>query len=342
MLESGTGIYAASARITGMSRGVVLPRGDVADARTVAVRCENLGYDACWTGELWGRDAFVTLTAVADAVSRIDLGTAIVNVFSRSPATLAAAAATLTEVAPAGVRLGIGPSTPKAVEDLHGRAYDRPVRRLHETAELIAAFTAGEGRVDYDGETVSVADFPALDADVPVYTAALGPAARRATGRVADGWLPHNVPFRELAGAFETVAETAREAGRDPDAITVAPYVPSAVADDPADARAAIRGHLAYYVGSGEGYRRAVASTFPDAAERIAEAWGAGKRDAARSAVTDEMIEALGVAGTPERAREQFRAVASLDVVDHPIVVVPDGAAEETVERTLTALAPTA
>jgi alkanesulfonate monooxygenase SsuD/methylene tetrahydromethanopterin reductase-like flavin-dependent oxidoreductase (luciferase family) len=323
-----------------MSRGVVLPRGGVERARTVAVRCESLGYDACWIGELWGRDAFVTLTAVADAVDRIDLGTAIVNVFSRSAATLAAAAATLTEVAPADVRLGVGPSTEKAIADLHGRSYDRPVRRLHETAELVHAFTAGEGRVDYDGETVSVADFPALDVDVPVYTAALGPASRRATGRVADGWLPHNVPFPELADAFETVAETAREVARDPDAITVAPYVPAAVADDPVEAYDTIRGHLAYYVGSGEGYRRAVASAFPDEADRIADAWQEGERDAARSAVTDEMVDALGVAGTPETARERFDDVASLDVVDHPIVVVPDGADGATTERTIEALAP--
>ena len=323
-----------------MSRGVVLPRRGIADTRTLAVRCEDLGYDACWTGELWGRDAFVTLTAVADAVSRIDLGTAIVNIFSRSAATLAAAAATLTEIAPAGVRLGIGPSTPKAIEDLHGRAYDRPVRRLHETAELITAFTAGEGRVEYDGQTVSVADFPALDADVPVYTAALGPAARRATGRVADGWLPHNIPFPELSSAFETVTETARDAGRDPDGITVAPYVPAAVADDPDEARDAIRGHLAYYVGSGEGYRRAVASAFPDEAARIAEAWGEGERGAARDAVTEEMVDALGVAGTPDEARERFDAVASLDVVDHPIVVVPDGVDAERTDRTIAALAP--
>ena len=323
-----------------MSRGVVLPRREIEATRRFAVRCENLGYDACWTGELWGRDAFVTLTAVADAVSRIDLGTAIVNVFSRSAATLAAAAATLADVAPAGVRLGIGPSTKKAIEDLHGRDYDRPVRRLHETAELIAAFTAGEGRVDYDGETVSVADFPALAADVPVYTAALGPAARRATGRVADGWLPHNIPFPELSSAFGTVAETAREAGRNPGEVTVAPYVPAAVASDPAEARAAVRGHLAYYVGSGEGYRRAVATTFPDEAARIAEAWAAGERDAAREAVTGEMVDALGVAGTPETARERFAAVSSLDVVDHPIVVVPDGVDEATTERTVEALAP--
>ncbi len=317
-----------------------MPRSGVIDAREFAVRCEDLGYDACWTGELWGWDAFVALTAIADAVDDLTLGTAIVNVFSRSPATLAAAAASLDEVAPAGVRLGIGPSTAKATEDLHGREYDRPVRRLHETAELVAAFTGGEGRVAYEGETVSVADFPALEADVPVYTAALGPAARRATGRVADGWLPHNVPFPELDEAFETVAGTAREAGRDPDAITVAPYVPSAVDEDGEAARAAIRSHVAYYVGSGDGYRRAVASAFPEAAERVAEAWRAGDRDAARGAVTAEMVDALGVAGTPEEARERFRALAGRDVIDHPIVVVPADADDATAERTVAALAP--
>jgi alkanesulfonate monooxygenase SsuD/methylene tetrahydromethanopterin reductase-like flavin-dependent oxidoreductase (luciferase family) len=323
-----------------LGRGVVVPDGPVSDAREFAVRCESLGYDACWTGELWGRDAFVTLTAVADAVDDLVLGTAIVNVFSRSPATLAAAAASLASVAPAGVRLGLGPSTRTAVEGLHGRDYDRPVRRLHETAELVAALAGGAGRVDYDGETVSVADVPALDADVPVYTAALGPAARRATGRVADGWLPHNVPFPGLAAAFETVAATAREAGRDPDAITVAPYVPAAVDADPEAARGAIRDHLAYYVGSGEGYRRAVATAFPDEAERIAAAWGEGERDVARAAVTAEMVDALGVAGRPETARERFEAVANLDVVDHPIVVVPDGVDDATAERTVAALAP--
>ena len=321
-------------------RGVTLPRRGVDGARRAAVRAEALGYDACWTGELWGRDAFVALTAAAGAVERIDLGTAIVNVFSRSPATLAAAASSLAEVAPGGVQLGIGPSTPEAVESVHGRSYDRPVRRLHETGELVAVLTGGEGRVRYDGETESVADVPALDADVSVYAAALGPAARRATGRVADGWLPHNVPFPELATAFETVADTAREAGRDPDAITVAPYVPAAVDDDADEARAAIRGHVAYYVGSGEGYRRAVAEAFPDAADRIAEAWSAGERDAARDAVTAEMVDALGVAGTPESARERFETLAARPVVDHPIVVVPEGVDPSTRERTVAALAP--
>jgi alkanesulfonate monooxygenase SsuD/methylene tetrahydromethanopterin reductase-like flavin-dependent oxidoreductase (luciferase family) len=325
-----------------MRRGVLLPNVGDATATTdeFATRIESLGYDAIWIGELWGTDAFVQLATLAAATEGIALGTAIANVFSRSPAVLAGAAASIEERSSGPVRLGVGTSTPKAIEDLHGLEYDRPIRRMHETVELVKAYTAGEGRVEYDGECFSVRDFPALDADVPVYTAALGPAARRATGRVADGWLPHNVPFEELSDAFETVSEAAREAGRDPGDIDVAPYVPSAVADDPEEARGVVRGHLAYYVGSGEGYQRAVGSRFPEEADRIAEAWRDGDRGRAREAVTDEMVEALAVAGTVETAREQLAELAALDPIDEPIVVVPSNADAETAERTVEALAP--
>ncbi len=320
-----------------MPRGVLVPRAEPTPefARWIG----SMGYDSIWASELWGADAFVTLAAIAPATDAA-LGTAIVNVFSRSPAVLAGAAASLDEAASGPIRLGIGPSTPKAIEDLHGLEYDRPVRRIHETAELVRAFTADEGRVEYDGEVFSTRDFPALSADVSVYVAALGEASRRATGRTADGWLPHTIPFDDLDESFETVERTARETGRDPGEIAVSPYVPSAVADDPTEARQAVRGHIAYYVGSGEGYRRTVAKRFPDEAKRIAEAWEAGERARAREAVTETMVETLSVAGTPEEARDRFEAVADTAPVTEPIVVVPSNADEEMTERTIEELAP--
>jgi alkanesulfonate monooxygenase SsuD/methylene tetrahydromethanopterin reductase-like flavin-dependent oxidoreductase (luciferase family) len=321
-----------------MPISVLLPEGDVPPVR-FATRAEELGYDALWTGELWGRDAFVTLGRAAAATDTLDLGTAIVNAYSRTPAAIAQGAATLDDAADGRVRLGIGTSTETAIENVHGLSFDRPARRLHETVELARSILGGDGRVNYDGELVSAEGVPALDADVPVYAAALGPATRRATGRVADGWLPHNVPFEDLEAAYEVVADAAREAGRDQEP-RVAPYVPCAVADDPDEAKAAIRSHLAYYVGSGEGYRRAVAERFPDVADRIATAWRKGDRDEARAAVTDEMVAALGVAGTPGSAREQLREVAAIDVVDEPIVVVPTGSSEQLRQRTVAELSP--
>jgi alkanesulfonate monooxygenase SsuD/methylene tetrahydromethanopterin reductase-like flavin-dependent oxidoreductase (luciferase family) len=320
-----------------MTRSIGVLHPDGHDPVAVAESAAGLGYDRFYAGELWGSDAFVEL-ARAGSVD-IGLGTAIANVYSRTPATLAQAAATLQRQAEGDVVLGLGTSTPRAVESLHGLSFDRPVRRLHESAELAGLLLRSGSAVEYDGEVVGADGAPGFDVDVPVYTAALGAAARRATGRVADGWIPHNIPFDRLSAAFETVAAAARERDRDPDDITVAPYVPAAVADDPASAQAALRGHVAYYVGSGAGYRRAVGDVFPEAAAAIAEAWQAGNRDGARAAVTGEMIDSLGVAGTPAAAREQFAAILDRDVIDAPIVVVPRNATD-LATQTLEALAP--
>lgn len=317
----------------------VLAPEDWHDVAGLAEQAESYGYHGIWMTELWGRDAFAALAHAATVTDDLSLGTAIVNVYGRTPATLAQAAATVENIAGDRVRLGLGTSTQKAIEDLHGMDFENPPRRLHETAELTREFLTAEGRVNYEGEVFDVADFPSLGAEIPIYAASLGPSNRRATGRTADGWLPHNIPFGHLDEAFETIAETAEEAGRDPDAIETAPYVPSAVSDDPEEAKSAIRGHIAYYVGSGEGYRRAVAEHFPEA-EDVAEAWRSGDRGDARDAVTDEMVDALGVAGTPEEAREKFDEVAAVDAIDEPILVIPVGTEEEMAEYTISQLAP--
>jgi alkanesulfonate monooxygenase SsuD/methylene tetrahydromethanopterin reductase-like flavin-dependent oxidoreductase (luciferase family) len=113
-----------------MPTGVLVPN-DAADVATFAKRAESLGYDSVWGGELWGRDVFVALTRAAEATDDVALGTAIANVYGRSPATLAQAAATLADVAGDRVRLGLGTSTKKTVEDLHGGSFDNPARQLH-------------------------------------------------------------------------------------------------------------------------------------------------------------------------------------------------------------------
>ncbi len=322
-----------------MTTSVLLPEG-IDDVPTFAQRAETAGYDRLWATELWGRDAFVALTRANNACETLDLGTAIVNIYGRSPATIAQAGATVANGIAGEMVLGLGTSTKKAIEDLHARGFEQPARRLHETVELVKKFLEGEDRVYYEGELFEVADFPALDTDVPVYTAALGPANRRATGRTADGWLPHNIPFEHLEKSFETIAETAEATDRNPADISVAPYIPAAVGTETEEAVAAVKGHLAYYIGSGEGYRRAVAEVYPEQADAVAQAWRDGNRGKAREAVTDEMVQALGVAGTAEEARAQLADINEIDIIDEPIVVVPSGADEELIWRTIEELGP--
>lgn len=321
--------------------GLILPQSEGTDPTDVAVRAEELGYDSVWMGELWGMDAFVQLTEIACRTEQIDLATGIVNVFSRSPAVLAMAAASVDRISDNRMTLGVGVSTPKSIEDLHGKTFERPVRRTHETVELVKAFTGSPDEpVEYSGKLFTVRDFPGLDADIPVYNAALGEANRRATGRVCDGWIPHNVPFPDINEAFETIATAAREAGREPESITVAPYVPAAVSETGGEARDAVRKHVAYYVGSGKGYKNAVGQRFPDQVEVIADAWQANDYATAADHVTDEMVSALGVAGTPESAREQLRTLQENPRIDRTLLTLPDSTVDTLGTKTIEALAP--
>ncbi|ELY50432.1 LLM class flavin-dependent oxidoreductase [Natronolimnohabitans innermongolicus] len=325
-----------------MHLGLVIPRTGEHDPTDLAIEAETRGYDSVWMGELWGTSSVVKLSEIAARTDDVEIGTAIVNVFSRTPAVLAMTAATLDRISDGRASVGVGTSTPTAVENIHGMAFERPVRRAHETIEVMQQILTGDEPVDYDGELLSVDGVPPVDRNVPIYHAALGPANRRVVGRLCDGWMPHNIPFSGLEDAFENIEETAREAGRDPDEITIAPYVPAAVSEDETAAYDAVRGHIAYYAGSADGYRNAIATAFPDRAERVADAWRNGDRGEAAGLVSDEMVDDLGVAGTPDTARQRLRDLVAETPVDRPLLTIPEQAADNLAEGTIEALAPVA
>jgi len=326
-----------------MAIGIMLPETAETGGAEFGVRAEERGYESVWQGELWGENSFAEMAAVAERTTDVRIGTGIVNVFSRSPAVLAMGANSLERLSDGRFVLGVGVSTPKAVEDLHGLSFERPIRRTHEAVELVRLFTSDTDSVDYDGELFDVADFPGLSADVPVYNAALGPANRRVTARLCDGWLPNMVPYSELDGAFKYIADHAREAGRDPENIGVAPWAHVAANDeDPQAARDAVRGAIAYFAGSADGYKNAVATGYPDRAERIADAWRSGDRDAARGEVTAEMVDDLGCAGTTDDVRQKLGELEDNPAVDTPLVSFPASLDDDAIERSFAAAAPEA
>jgi alkanesulfonate monooxygenase SsuD/methylene tetrahydromethanopterin reductase-like flavin-dependent oxidoreductase (luciferase family) len=203
---------------------------------------EECGYEAMFVPEAWGRDAFVTLGALARETERIGLGTGIVNVYSRTPALLAMAAVTLDELSGGRAILGLGTSGQRVVEGWHGVPMARPLRRLRETTEAVRAIIGGSRR-GYSGETLSVAPGFAVTLAhprdrIPIYHASLTPRAIRQCAEVADGWLPYFASPETLRADVAAIEETLQGAGRERAAFTVAPYVPVLVSDDQAAARA--------------------------------------------------------------------------------------------------------
>lgn len=155
----------------------------------------------------------------------------------------------------------------------------------------------------------------------------------------ATAGFPTTSLFPDLKDEFSYIVEHMNDAGRDA-VIDVAPYVPAAVSEDPDVAKDTIRSHVAYYVGNGRGYDRAVAQRFPDGADSVAEAWRTGDRGRAVENVTDEMVEAFDVAGMPQQAREQFRRISEVNCVTCPMETIPRNADDRIAERTIEELAP--
>lgn len=329
----------------GIALGAVHDR-PFAEVAAFARTADECGYDAIFVPEAWGRDAFVTLGALARVTERIGLGTGIVNVYSRSPALLAMAALTLDELSGGRAILGLGTSGQRVVEGWHGVPMARPLRRLRETTEAVRSIVGGSRR-GYNGETIRVAPGFAVTLArprdrIPIYHASLTPRGIRQCAEVADGWLPYFASPETLRADLTMIDAALGSAGRERASFTVAPYLPVIVSDDEAAARAVLRRHLAFYIGGmGRFYRETVARHgFADAAEKVRDLWEARQRDAAAEAVGDELLDAFAVVGDAARCRarlDDYRAAGA----DLPIIALPGDVAVADAERTVRALGAT-
>src|SRR2546422_7528494 len=139
--------------------GIALPALEgrpYADLLTAVTLAEECGYELVLVPEAWGRDATVVLGALAARTTRIGIGTGIVNVYSRSPALIAMAAATLDEISGGRAVLGLGVSGRAVVEGWHGAAMEAPLARLREVTEAVRAVIRRE-RQGYAGGVVRIA-----------------------------------------------------------------------------------------------------------------------------------------------------------------------------------------
>jgi probable F420-dependent oxidoreductase len=304
---------------------------------------EARGFDSVWLAESWGHDSVALLSHIGAQTQRVRLGTAIVNVFSRTPALLAMAAVTMGDLYGGRFVLGLGTSTRALVENWHGLEFNRPVARLRDAIQVIRQATTGQ-EVHYRGETLHI-DGHRLRikprcAPPPIYLAALAPAAMSLVGELADGWLPYLLPARGLADSVVRIRNESRRAGRADDAVCIAPMVLTAVSENADEARRAARRHIGFYLGAmGPHYRAFVARFGFDAeVQQIHTAWARGERDAAYAAVTDTMLDDIAVAGTPGECRAKLDALRGMGA-DLPILFFPGTCSNRMVELALETLA---
>jgi F420-dependent oxidoreductase-like protein len=191
---------------------------------------ESLGYDSVYITQTAGRDALTVLTIYAAATERIRLGTGVIPIYMRTPATTAQTAATLDEYSGGRFNLGVGVSHRIVVEAWHGQTIDKPVAEMREYVSIVRAILRGEPPPEGEKWHTHFA-FMGLDArpKVPIYVAALSPGMLRLAGEIADGvilWLCNPDYVRDVV--IPAVAEGREKAGKTMEGFDVVAAVPAA------------------------------------------------------------------------------------------------------------------
>ena len=283
---------------------------------------ESLGYDSAWVTEAHGGDQFAVLSACAAQTSTITLGTSISSVFVRSVPTIAMAAATVDEISGGRFILGLGSSHKVQVEPEHGVAYGKPLTRVRESVAIIRQLLA-EGVVSYQGDTVTIENFDLWFTphrpDIPIYLSAVFPKMTAVCGEIADGIILTRSTLDTGSQVRTLLAEGAARADRDAAKVAVTSLLPTAVSADRQEALERMRPGLAFYAGFFPRYNKLLAAHgFVEECAAITEAWARGERDVS-ALISDEMITATGIAGTPEDCRDRLEAYRQSGI-DLPII----------------------
>ena len=190
-------------------------------------RAERAGLESLWVTERYfHEETFSLLGYLAASTERIKLGLGVANPYTRSPALLAMASATLDRISGGRFVLGMGRSDRSVVEGRMGIPYGDPRATLEEAVGIVRRLTAGEtvtavgGRSRLTGARLAVR--PAAGR-IPVYVAAIGPKALKLAGALGDGVLLNAyVPAEYVRYAVGVVRQAAAEAGRDPLSVDIA------------------------------------------------------------------------------------------------------------------------
>jgi probable F420-dependent oxidoreductase len=279
------------------------------DCVALAQKAEDeWGYDAIWLAETAGPDAFALAGALAQATRRSTLGTAVVPVYSRTPAVLAMAASTLAQLSEGRFILGIGSSSHTIVEEWNGVAFDRPLTRVRETVAILRQALAGE-RTDFVGQTVRsrglrLGSVPARP--VAIYLGALREKMLALAGEVADGLCVNLFPVSALPKMLAAYRAGARRAGRDGARDEVVCRFQVAVTEDLPAARNLARLAFSAYIAAPVYNKFFAWCGFEREAQAVAEAFARRDRAATGAAMSDDLIDRVFILGSPERCRAQI------------------------------------
>jgi len=299
------------------------------------VALEKAGLDVVWVAEAYSFDAVSVMGYLAARTERLEIGSGILPIYSRTPSLIAMTAAGLDTLSGGRVILGLGASGPQVIEGFHGVAYDKPVARTREIIEICRQVWRRE-RVEHTGlytiplppeqgtglgKALKLINHPRR-ADIPIWVAALGDKNLEMTAELATGWLPHVVlpeKLREVFGPALAAGFAKRAPELGPLQITGGGIL--AMEEEMfAPARKAARDLYALYIGGmgarGHNFYNTVFRRQGYAAEAalVQDLYLDGKKAEAAAALPDDFIDRVTLIGPSAHVRERIAALGEAGV----------------------------
>jgi F420-dependent oxidoreductase-like protein len=329
--------------------GLNIGYGGTSDTIQVVQEAERLGYSVVWAAEAYGTDAVTVLTWIASQTSRIDVGSAILQIPARTPTMTAMTAATLDMLSNGRFRLGLGLSGPQVAEGWHGVPFAKPLARTREYVDIVKLALSRQ-RVQYEGPTYTLPLpggpgkalhlmlHPVRD-HIPIYIASIGPKNLELTGELADGWLSVFFAPAFAGELLDHLATGRAKAGKTLDDFDVVPTVPVVIGDDLEACANSVRHYAALYVG-GMGSREhnfynalAARMGYGDAATEVQNRYLAKDYNGAAAAVPFEFVDSTSLLGPVERVADRMAEFAAAGVTN--LAVTPFASTTEDKLRSL-------
>src|SRR5580693_2326643 len=130
--------------------------GSPADSARQAIDLEKAGLDVVWVAEAYSYDAPSFMGYLAAKTERLEIGSAILPIYSRTPTLIAMTAAGVDAVSGGRCILGLGASGPQVIEGFHGVPYDRPLGRTREIIEICRDVWAREAPLVHQGKNFTL------------------------------------------------------------------------------------------------------------------------------------------------------------------------------------------
>ena len=314
--------------------------GNPREAADQVVALEGAGLDTVWVAEAYGFDSPTLMGYLAAKTETIEIGSAILNIYSRTPSALLQTAAGLDNVSGGRAIIGLGASGPQVIEGFHGVAYDKPLGRTKEIVDLIrrglrretlvhdGIFTLPlpEGQGTGLGKPLKLLTKPERPS-VPIYIAALGPKSVEGAATYADGWLPFLFlpeKAKDVWGDSIAAGTANRHEGLGPLEISAGGMV--AIGDDVKGMLDFARPMYALYVGGmgarGKNFYNDLACNygFEKEAKEIQDLYLGGNKRDAEAKVPLEWLEAGNLVGPASYVKERIAAFAEAGVTNLQVV----------------------